>query len=499
MQRLQTITVVGAGTAGLVSALILKTRFPHIDVKIVRSKKIGIIGVGEGSTEHWAEFLRYTNIDFKEIIGECDATFKCGVFFKNWGVDDYMHSLGGADINTTCGQTNVAFAKYISEQQSKKILNPLESWDHQVFSAEFSFEQSPFNQYHFNTFKLNSLLERKCKQRNINIFDDEILDVKVDDQNNISFLVGEEQEHYSDFFIDSTGFSRILMKKLGATWQSYSDCLKVKAAITFQTPLEDEFNIYTLAEAKNAGWMFRIPVWDRYGNGYIYDSDFITREQAEEEMVNHFGRDIQIGREFKFDPGALDKVWVNNCCAVGLSSSFFEPLEATSIGSTIQQIFFLTHKLINYNQKTIDEYNKQVNSIFLNIRDFVFLHYLSGRSDTEFWKNISTVRIPDTLHYNLEKWEHKLPVQEDFTNTSNYRMFNASNFIQVLYGVNKFNIDSIKTEYQNLPLYFNNEANNNLKSKLNRYEFAPKIGHKEFISRIRTAYFKMKEENPFYQ
>ena len=498
MKKIETITVVGAGTAGLVAALIIKKRFPNINVKIVRSKKIGIIGVGEGSTEHWAQFMRYLDLNFVEVISECDATFKCGIMFKNWGADDYMHSLGGDDINSYNLDFPVAFAKYISEKQPKNVMNPLDSWDNVIPASNFNVNQSPFNQYHFNTFKLNSLLEKKCKQRGINVIDDEILEVKVDEQNNISFLVGEEQEHYSDFFIDSTGFSRILMKKLGANWKSYSDCLKVKAAITFQTPQEENFNIYTLAQAKNAGWMFRIPVWDRYGNGYIYDSDFISKEQAEEEMVAHFGHSIQIGREFKFDPGALDKVWINNCCAVGLSSSFFEPLEATSIGSTIQQTFLLVNNLINYNQKIIDDYNRQISSVFDNIRDFVFLHYLGGRSDTEFWKYISTVKIPDTLQSNLEKWEHKLPTQEDFTGTSAYRMFNSMNFIQVLYGLNKFNIDSIKNEYMNMCPSFYGNANNGLIGKQNQYEFLPKITHKEYISRIRSFYAKMKESNPLY-
>jgi len=100
MRKIGTITVVGAGTAGLVAALIVKKRFPNINVKIVRSKKIGIIGVGEGSTEHWAQFMKYVDLNFVEIIAECDATFKCGIMFKDWGKDDYMHSLGGEDISS---------------------------------------------------------------------------------------------------------------------------------------------------------------------------------------------------------------------------------------------------------------------------------------------------------------------------------------------------------------------------------------------------------------
>ena len=53
------ICVVGGGTAGFVAALILKKAYPSILIQIIESSKIGTIGVGEGSTEHWKEFMDY--------------------------------------------------------------------------------------------------------------------------------------------------------------------------------------------------------------------------------------------------------------------------------------------------------------------------------------------------------------------------------------------------------------------------------------------------------
>jgi tryptophan halogenase len=86
--------------------------------------------------------------------------------------------------------------------------------------------------------------------------------------------------------------------------------------------------------------MFSIPVYDRTGNGYIFDSDYITVNAAKDEVDKFFNKDVDIVRKIDFDPGALDRVWINNCCAVGLGANFVEPLEATSIGHLYNKCFY---------------------------------------------------------------------------------------------------------------------------------------------------------------
>ena len=78
------LIVVGGGTAGLISAMILKTRLPLLEIEIIKSDQIGIIGVGEGTTEHFKEFMNVCNISEKELIQKTDATFKYGVMFQDW-------------------------------------------------------------------------------------------------------------------------------------------------------------------------------------------------------------------------------------------------------------------------------------------------------------------------------------------------------------------------------------------------------------------------------
>ena len=49
--------VLGGGTAGLISAMMLKKAYPEKSITIIKSDSIGIIGVGEGSTKEFTQFI----------------------------------------------------------------------------------------------------------------------------------------------------------------------------------------------------------------------------------------------------------------------------------------------------------------------------------------------------------------------------------------------------------------------------------------------------------
>ena len=439
---MKTITIVGGGTAGYISALILKSRYNNLNIKIIKSDKIGIIGVGEGSTEHWKQFLIFTKINEQELIKETDATLKCGIMFKNWNNEDYLHSVPDDLINVKFGQTLVGYQRLLSKKpKQNKLNNPL-FWQNQISKNYLSNNLIPTNQYHFNTFKLNNFLNKKSLERGISIIEDEITNVETKN-NEIVTLNGIKENYTSDLFIDCTGFKKLLISKLGAKWISYKKYLKMNEAIAFPTEDTENYNIYTTAQAMNYGWLFQIPTYGRQGNGYIFDSNYINADKAQEEVEKLYEKKITIAKHIKFDAGALDKVWINNCVAIGLSANFVEPLEATSIGTSIQQSFLLMHFLPIYNKQNIDFYNKQIQLIMENIRDFIVLHYKTNKTNTNFWKDIKELELPDTLKCNLEKWQTRLPIREDFLQ-SNYLLFYEYNWIHILYGLNLININNIK-------------------------------------------------------
>ena len=480
------ICVVGGGTAGFVAALILKKSYPDFTVDIIRSSKIGTIGVGEGSTEHWSAFMDFMGIQAGDLIKNTDATFKSGIMFQNWSKVDFLQSVHDPFVSEHLGLP-MMYAKLIKDKPHPKELVGEYTWNsHLPFNKfmEENINETGVSQYHFNTHKLNDFLTAKATDLGCNVMDDEIEQVILNDLGAVRKLQSKTSTYEYDFYVDCTGFSQLLISKLGAKWQSYSKYLKMKEAIVFPTEEEEELPLWTVARAMNSGWMFRIPVWGRKGNGYIFDSDFITPEQAHKEAETFLGHGVEVAKHLKFDPGALDKPWIKNVCAVGLSASFVEPLEASSIGTSINQSFLLASRIVNYNKNSIDRYNKEVQAIMNNIRDFIVLHYITNRTDTEFWTHLQTAEIPDSLANNLDMWKTRLPIADDFTDCTSKILFNEYNYILVLYGLGLIDTEMVRKQYESIPKEAKFFADQQLTNKI-EHDKLKTIPHKMMIDLIR--------------
>lgn len=440
---MKNIIVLGGGTAGLISAITLKQTFPNYSIKVIESDTIGIIGVGEGSTEHWRRWSEYCKIDIREIIRETDGALKKGLKFENWNGDgkSYFHSLS-APFHAYNQEVNPdPFAKTL-------IIDNIKTEDVLLETSLVSHSGGLFsvNQYHFNTFKLNAYLHKLCSQRNIDVVTSTIKDVVLNDAGDVDYIVGGDDTQYrADLYVDSSGFKRIIASKVGAKWISYKKYLPMNHALAFPTDDVSDVKPYTLCRALSSGWNWRISTQGRYGNGYVFCDDFIDSTKAHDEVQSFYKEEVKVAKDIKFEAGRVDKFWINNCVSIGLSASFVEPLEASSIGNSILQSFGLCEMLEGWylDRSIAEDYNETFTKCFDNIVDFVQLHYMTKRNDTEFWKTLSDRMVKtDFIEQNLELFKKSLPQPYKFG--SMYTMFSAPNWAQVMAGLDLYDKEYLK-------------------------------------------------------
>lgn len=439
------ITILGAGTAGLISALVLKKTYPLYDINVIESSTIGIIGVGEGSTEHWKSFIDYCDINVHQLIRETDAALKKGIKFENWNGDglSYFHSISDP-FYTEFSQGHLPNSRVFARSLVSNNVKTEDVLLETNLVQHYGGIQTT-NQYHFNTFKLNEFLHKICSERGISFTNTTITDVNVNEFGDVVSLVSDSGVYEADFFVDSSGMKRVISSKLGAKWVSYKKYLPMNHALAFPTEDVSDLKPYTLSRALSSGWNWRISTQGRYGNGYVFCDDFIDSDKAHAEIQSVYSEEVKVAKDIKFEAGRVDKFWINNCLSIGLSASFVEPLEASSIGNSILQAFGLVNMLDHWmiDRKISETYNKKFTSCFDNIVDFVQLHYMTKRIDTEFWRAIPTMmEMTDFNKEYLHVFAKTLPTQSVFL--GEYNMFNASNYTQVMQGLGLLDANYIK-------------------------------------------------------
>jgi len=491
MQKLKKIIILGSGTSGLMAALLAKKKFPEKVIEIISSEKIGILGVGEGTTEHWSYFCEIMGEPIEQSIIEADATLKFGICFKNWGVPDYYHSTSISLNSLTFGDYHAGYARCI--MNNLQFIHP--ALEKNLIPSDWcSLDESlPVSQFHFNTFKLNDYLVRLCQKYQILITDDKIKDITIAENGEIKNLIGTKT-HTADFFIDASGFSRILMTKLKAKWISYKKNLWTNSAIAFQTEDTDEYPCFTQSVGLDYGWMWNAPVQHRWGNGYVFCDEYIDFEQAQQEVEKKLEKNISVAKKIKFEAGQLDKSWIKNCVSIGIATSFIEPLESSTISQSFLQTILFLNLLPSWKVDPVnisELYNKKVEKICLDILDFVSVHYLVPKDSSKFWLDLKHNRknwMTNSLNERLSVWKNRLPLVLDFSNE--YTLFTADNWIQTLHGIGLINYDLLELEFNEIPLVVIKEIDKIIQQeKLN----FPTISHKKGLDIFKKNWLKKYE------
>jgi len=419
------VVIVGGGTAGWMTAAALAKLLSQVcNVHLVESEEIGIVGVGEATLPHIRSFNERLGIDEAEFMARTRATFKLGIQFENWARigDRYIHPFGVFGR----GQGDLGFHQYwlrmLHEGHAAGHLDDYSIACTMARSGRFALPSedprkiaSTFNYaYQFDATLFAPFLRSIAEQLGARRTEGRIVDVELDESNgNVRAVVLASGDRIAgDLFIDCSGFVSLLVgKTLAEPFQDWSKWLPCDRAVAMPCKTETAVTPYTSAIAMDAGWRWRIPLQHRTGNGYVHSSAFIDEQDAMDALVSAVEGDrLAEPRILRFKAGRLERSWVKNCVAIGLSGGFLEPLESTSI-YLIQAAITALVEL--FPEKEIapsdrDEFNRIVDLEYDRVRDFLILHYhATERSDTPFWDYVRTMEIPDSLSEKLDLFRRR--------------------------------------------------------------------------------------------
>ena len=388
------VVVLGGGSAGLIAAVTLKRRLPQLDVAVVRSPDIGVIGVGEGTTaafpKHFFENLR---LKPKQFYADAQPTWKLGLKFL-WGphpefyyafMNEYEHRL--LDLARNVGFYSCEGATWTG------AVSALMAHD-KAFSrrADGQPQFHNFFAFHIENKKLVGWLENLSLELGVEVRDST---VKAETgPAGIAALVTEDGERISgDLFVDASGFrSELLGRTMGEPFTSYSDSLFCDRAIIGGWARADEpIKPYTLAETMDAGWCWQIEHEHWINRGYVYSSNFLTDEAALTEFLTKNPKVTTEPRLVKFRTGRYRRNWVANVVGIGNAVGFVEPLEATALQAICVEAITLADSLGESGcapTPTLAGLYNQFNCrVWDDIRDFLAVHYrFNTRLDTPFWR-----------------------------------------------------------------------------------------------------------------
>jgi len=418
------IVILGGGTAGWMTANLMAARWKdkNIQLTVVESPDVGIVGVGEGSTPSLQNFFQEIGVTDSEWMPECNATYKNGITFEGWssiaGFDKYCHPFPSQmDVFTLPKfENNCHLRRHnfdVEAHPDRFFLGSFLSQNKRSPKANDNFPFDHANGYHFDSNLLGEFLSKKAIERGVEYLQRHVVNVNQNEQGDILSLNCKDSGFLeADFFVDCTGFAGLLLQKtLKTPFINLDKVLFNDRAIVAPTPSNrDNLSSQTRSTALKHGWAWDIPLINRTGNGYVFSSKYCSENDAETEFREHLGlldSDVEC-RTVKWKQGRVEQHWNKNCLAIGLSQGFMEPIEAMSLHLVYTGVghFISEFEKGGFSNQNQQQYNAIINRGFDAVIDYIVAHYrMNSRRGTEYWRdNANNQNVSSSFVSIVQSW-----------------------------------------------------------------------------------------------
>lgn len=403
---LRSVLIVGGGTAGWLSAAMLRAylKAEELSVTVVESPEVPIIGVGEATVPPLVDLVRRLGIDESDMMRHCDATWKLGIRFDGWHGDDhrYWHpfglNAGSVDglpffyfwVRHRLQSGATAFTDFSPNATlCERMRGPLAA------EGPSPVIEQGFYAWHIDATRFAAYLQAICTARGVRHLRDTVTGVERGEAGITAVHCRDSGALSADLYLDCSGFTALLSRgALEVPWVDYGDRLLCDRAVAVALKPDRTYPPYTRAEALEAGWAWHVPLTRRTGCGYVFSSRHVDDEAAIDELRAHAGERLDDEpRLIAMRVGRRARAWQDNCVAAGLAAGFLEPLESTGIyllQAGIEQLlrYFPDRHM---NPALARRYNARMETLYDEVRDFIVLHYLLSGRNGAFWNDARAV------------------------------------------------------------------------------------------------------------
>ncbi len=416
------IVIVGGGTAGWMAAAALVRvlgGLPGLSVTLVESEAIGTVGVGEATIPQIIGFNRLLGLDEAQFMRETRATYKLGIEFVDWlrPGHSYVHPFGSFGLD----MLGIEFQHFWLRGQAAGEAARIDDYSIAAVAGKagrFTWPRadnpkSPLSKlsyaFQFDAGRYARFLRSFAETGGARRVEGRITKVLQDGENGYVTAVTLEDGRSinGELFIDCSGFRSLLLgQALGVPFTDWSKWLPCDSAVAVPCELGGRNEPLTRSTARAAGWQWRIPLQHRIGNGHVFSSAHMDRGAATDLLLaNLDGKPLADPNQLAFKAGHRARTWDRNVVALGLAAGFLEPLESTAIHlvqSGIARLLALFPDT-GFGPVERDRFNADTQREYINIRDFLVLHYrASERDDSEFWRYCRNLEAPDGLAEKIE-------------------------------------------------------------------------------------------------
>src|SRR5688572_27623345 len=203
---IQDVLVLGAGSAGLIAALSLKRKIPQLNVRVVRSPDIGVIGVGEGTTPNFPRHIfDYLGISRKRFYQLAEPTWKLGIRFL-WGPRGRFDYTFAPQLDSHWSDLPRPNGFYCDDEFScldvpAALMRQDKAFPRQANGAP---DVQPWHAFHIENKKFVDMLEIIARESGVEFTDGKVTGADRGEQGISAIHLEDGQRLEADFFVDSS-------------------------------------------------------------------------------------------------------------------------------------------------------------------------------------------------------------------------------------------------------------------------------------------------------